>query len=65
MSRKLLKSASLTLVLGSVFQFSSCLGGDWWKLGLVTTATYSTLEFVLDNNAVIDLFTDGAAQISG
>jgi hypothetical protein len=62
MSRKVLKSAALLLVLGSVFQFGSCLGGDWWRLGLRNAATYTALEFVLDNNGVIDLFSDGATQ---
>lgn len=66
MSRKVLKGAVLATVLGSVFQFGSCLGSDFWRLGLWTTAAYTSLEYVLDNNQVLDLFTDsGATQIAG
>lgn len=66
MSRKVLKGAVLATVLGSVFQFGSCLGSDLWRAGLLQTAAYTSLEFLLDNNQVMDLFTDGGAtQIAG
>lgn len=65
MSLKVLKGIALGMVLGSVFQFGSCLGTDWWRLGLWTTAAYTSLEYVLDNDEVLDLFESGATQISG
>ena len=64
-SLKVLKGIALGMVLGSVFQFGSCLGTDWWRLGLWTTAAYTSLEYVLDNDEVLDLFESGATQISG
>ncbi len=53
MSRKTIKGAMLIALFGTVCQFGSCL-----TKGLLSAVNYAGLEFVLDNNQVIDLFTD-------
>jgi len=55
MSKSTLRGMALIALLGTVCQFGSCL-----TKGLTNAITLSGLEFVLDNDAVFDLFTDGA-----
>jgi len=60
MGKKTLKSAALAALLGTVLSGGGCFGfGDtWWGRVLQDTALYVAQEFVLDNNGVVDLFTD-------
>jgi hypothetical protein len=59
MAKKTIKGAALASVLGMVFQFGGCLSSDLMTRVFWTTAGYSGLEFILDNDAVFDLFEDG------
>ena len=63
MTRKTLKATALAVVLGTVFGFGGCLGQGTVRWVLMSTASYTGLEFLLDNNAVVDLFSDG--QVAG
>lgn len=65
MNKKALKGAAVVAVLGAVFQFGGCLGGNWWKQTLWTTVGYSGLEFVLDNDTVFDVFEDDGNNLAG
>ncbi len=51
------KLSLVALASGALFQFG-CLGLNWTQL-LWSTAVTSAIEFVLDNDAVVDLFEDG------
>jgi hypothetical protein len=61
MTRKTLKAAALAAVLGTVFGFGGCLGQGAVRWVLINTASYTGLEFLLDDNAVFDLFQDSQA----
>ena len=57
MSNKM-KVAALAALVGTVFQFGGCLGGNWQRI-LWTAAISQGAEWVLDNDGVFDLFDDG------
>lgn len=58
------KLTLVALASGMMFQFG-CLGLNWGQL-LWTTAVGTAIEFVLDNDGVVDLFEDGnAAAVAG
>ena len=63
MKGKLTRSAFLAATLGCVFQFGGCLGTGkgFVRNVLFGTVGYSTLELLLDNDAIFDLFEDGSA----
>jgi hypothetical protein len=63
MAKKAIKGAALASVLGMVFQFGGCLNADLLTRVFWTTAGYSGIEFILDNDTVIDLFEDGNASM--
>jgi len=52
------KKVALTAMAGTLMAFGSCLSVNPQEL-LVSAATHSVLEFVLDNDGVFDLFEDG------
>lgn len=54
MSKKF-KACALVLVAGTMLQFGGCIG----KL-LPSVITAAALEFVWDNDGILDLFEDGA-----
>lgn len=58
MGKKTMKGAALAALFGTVLQFGGCFGDSWWGRWLSDAVLYATYEFVLDNNAVVDLFTD-------
>jgi hypothetical protein len=60
MGKKAMKGAAIAALLGSVFGWWGCggSGGGWWGRILGDTVLYLGQEFVLDNNGVVDLFTD-------
>ncbi len=61
MGKKTMKSAALAAVLGTLCGWGGCLDNDsWWGKAFWGTVGYSAMEFVLDNDAVFDLFEDGA-----
>jgi hypothetical protein len=51
--RKTLTSVMLIAVLGTVCQFGSCL-----TRGLTNAVTHISIEFLLDNDQVFDIFAD-------
>jgi hypothetical protein len=55
MGKKTMKGAALAAVLGTVLQFGGCFN---LQTLFASAATYATLEFVLDNDGVFDLFAD-------
>ena len=57
MKRKM-KAATVALLAGTVLG-GGCLGGIPWRQVLVTSAVQQAWEFLLDNDAVFDLFEDG------
>ncbi len=59
MAKKMLKVGLLVAVCGSMLGWGGCLGGKtWWGYVLRDTAMYAGQEFLLDNDAVFDLFQD-------
>ena len=64
MGKKTMKSAALVAIFGMVFQFGGCLGNQFWRSALLGTVGYSTLELVLDNDNVFDLFEGGATGVN-
>ena len=54
MKKKTMKAAALAVALGTVFQFASCI-----TAALTLVVPDLLLEFVLDNNDLIDIFPDG------
>ncbi len=62
MGKKMMKSAALAALLGTVCGWGGCLSGDsWWGKAFWTTVGYGAMEYVLDNDGVYDLFADSAA----
>ena len=60
MGKKVMKSAALAAVLGTVFGWGGCLG-DWnWQRTLWNGVEYGALEYLLDNDTVYDLWGDTA-----
>jgi hypothetical protein len=57
MAKSTLRGMALIALLGTVCQFGSCL-----TKSLSNAISLSGLEYVLDNNAVLDLFPDGAGM---
>ena len=63
MAKKSIKGVALASVLGMVFQFGGCLNSNLLTRVFWTTAGYTGLEFILDNDTVVDLFEDGHAAM--
>ncbi len=61
MNKSALKAMALSTILGTILAFGGCLGFGSWKNAVWTAAGYTALEYVLDSNAVFDLFDDGPA----
>jgi len=62
MAKKWMRVLALGCSAGVLLQFGGCLGGALNPRTLLTTGlVYTGLEFVLDNDAVFDLFPDGDA----
>jgi hypothetical protein len=59
MRKRTLKGAALAALLGSLLGFGGCLD-TWWGRIVVDTALYAGQEYLFDNDAVFDLFEDGA-----
>lgn len=59
MNKRSLKLAAMAALVGSVCQFG-CLGSGFLSQLLRTAAVSTAIEFVLDNDAVFDLFEGGA-----
>ncbi len=59
MVKKALKGTVLAVTAGSVMAFGGCLSGDIVRTMVPGAALYAGLEFLLDNDGVIDLFEDG------
>lgn len=64
MKKKTMRSAAVAALLGTAVIFNGCLGTDFFKRTLEATVTYGALEFLLDNDAVFDLFEDGATGLN-
>ncbi|NOX58093.1 MAG: hypothetical protein GXP29_04450 [Planctomycetes bacterium] len=62
--KKVTRSAAVALLLGTATFFNGCLSADFFKRTLEATVTQTALEFLLDNDAVIDLFEDGATGLN-
>jgi hypothetical protein len=58
MGKKTLKAAALAALLGTVLSSGGCWGQGWWGRLLGDSVLYVAEEFLLDNNGVVDLFTD-------
>ena len=56
------KSIALATLVGGTVLGAGCLGSLPWQKLLWSAAVNTGLEFVLDNDAVIDLFPDGNAD---
>lgn len=65
MSKKTFKGLAVAAVLGVVFQFGGCLGGNWFRQTLWDTVNYVGIEYVLDNDMVFDLFEDDGNNVAG
>lgn len=60
-TNKALKCVASVAVLGTCFQFGGCgWGGGLWNTFLGALPAAVAAEFLLDNDAVFDLFEDGA-----
>ncbi len=64
MKKKIRRSLIAVMMLGSTLVFNGCLSTDFFKRTLEATVTYGALEFLLDNDAVFDLFEDGATTLN-
>ena len=66
MQKKSLKVAAMAALAGTVFQFGfgGCLGNGFLGFLLREAALEAGLEFVLDNDAVFDLFEDGDPTVA-
>jgi|GEM_PF-1767633 len=53
------KAIAVATLAGGTVLGGGCLGGINWQSVLWGTAAYAGAEFVLDNDAVFDLFEDG------
>jgi len=58
--RKMKKGALLAALSGATLFGGGCLGGGNWTQWLWTAALQQGVEFVFDNDGVVDLFEDGA-----
>lgn len=58
MKNSKVKALALATLTGGTL-FGGCLGGWSWQRLFWETALYAGSEFVLDNDAVVDLFDDG------
>lgn len=58
MAKAVVKKLSALLVFCSLLQFGGCLNSGVARDFLMDGVTQVGLEFLLDNNAVFDLFTD-------
>ncbi|MFQ5491020.1 MAG: hypothetical protein ACE5GE_09890 [Phycisphaerae bacterium] len=58
MGKKLMKGGAILGAGCVMFQFGGCLGGDAVRFILTDLALSAAGEFVLDNDAVFDLFQD-------
>ena len=56
--RKLLKKGCVLLSLSVAFQFFGCLGSGVTRDFLIDGVKHVGFEFLLDNNAILDLFAD-------
>ena len=56
MGKKVMKGAALAAVLGTVFGWGGCLGGMNWQRAFWNAVEYGTLEYLLDNNTVFNLW---------
>ena len=56
--RRLVKKCCVLLSLSVVFQFFGCLGSGVTRDFLIDGVKHVGFEFLLDNNGIIDLFTD-------
>ena len=56
--RKLVKKGFVLLSLSVVFQFFGCLGSGVTRDFLLDGVKHVGFEFLLDNNAILDLFVD-------
>jgi len=52
------KKAALAAIAGTTMMFGGCIN---WEQLLISAATTSAIEFVLDNDNIFDLFEDGGA----
>ena len=57
MRKNMLKVGVITLLAGTVFQFG-CLN-TLFSTFIQAAPVYGLMEFVLDNDAIFDLFEDG------
>lgn len=57
MGKKTVKAAAAIALFGTVLQFGGCIGA-LWKNFASNAVSYAVTEFVLDNDAVFDLFAD-------
>ncbi len=64
MKKRTVRAAKFTAILGSAVAFNGCLGADFFKRTLEATVTHSTIEFLIDNDAVFDLFEAGATGLN-
>ena len=58
MAKAPMKKLSALFLFCSLLQFGGCLSSGVARDFLVEGVTHVGLEFLLDNNAVFDLFTD-------
>ena len=60
MTKRMLKGTMLVAACGTMFHSAGCLGGSWgWLWNIASAAIpYVGYEFILDNDAVFDLFQD-------
>ena len=60
MTKRMLKGAMVVAACGTMFHSAGCLGsvGKWIWEGVAGALPYVAYEFVLDNDAVFDLFQD-------
>ena len=56
--RRFAKKCCVLLSLSVVFQFFGCLGSGVARDLLIDGVKHVGFEFLLDNNGIIDLFTD-------
>ncbi len=58
MMRKLIKKGCVLLSLSLAFQFFGCLSSGLTRDLLIDGVTHVGFELLLDNNGILDLFTD-------
>lgn len=65
MKIKKIKMVALATIAGGTVLGGGCIGGLPWQQLLWFSAAEIGLEFVTDNDAVFDLFEDGATADDG